>query len=78
VRASVSRVASTQETEEDNAGSGATTSTTGDESGSNRGGGAGKIKASGQLARWARARKIRAGKLATLQKKNESNPLKLR
>ncbi|CAM6090977.1 unnamed protein product [Calypogeia fissa] len=36
------------------------------------GGGGVKTKPSGQLSRWARARKIRAGKLTTTQKKNDS------
>lgn len=71
LRTSATRIASGQETEEDNAGNGAAATTPPAEGSSSRGEG-GKIKVSGQLSKWARARKIRSGRLTTMQKKNAS------
>ncbi|CAM6117932.1 unnamed protein product [Calypogeia fissa] len=61
-------IVSVQQIEEENGFNGAI-ATTGVER--NSGGGV-QTKPSGQLSRWARARKIRAGKLTTTQKKNGS------
>ncbi|CAM6128939.1 unnamed protein product [Calypogeia fissa] len=68
-RIPASGIVSVQQTDEENGGNGAIT-TEGVQGSSGRGGL--KIKPSGQLSKWARARKIRAGKLTTTQKKNDS------